>query len=365
MLSEREFAKYPFLKSGVKLLESLNLQLDDFSDPNYNKAIDRAAERVIEAIKFGEVSVKLFDPLTELLSFPLAVMFVTLIGHQFLNRRYALAEAVRAYQLLKDEYEGKIMQIALNEFNWDLFSQTETIDNNTYKFKLNFTDYLRTASSFHEPKWKLVNRKLSTGYVSINSIEVVRLLQEEIEDFVIERVSIQSNFTMPTIFQEKLVMIKQVFEEYRKNLGNASLPEQVINDAFPPCMKYCLEGLVSGKRASHMERFGLTSFLVNVGMPIDDVVDLYTSVTDFDESLTRYQIEHIAGLKGNRIKYTPPNCATLRTHGICRNMNTICKQIYHPLSYYRRKVRSRLKTQPLNTSNINTDDQNASRRKTK
>jgi DNA primase large subunit len=87
-----------------------------------------------------------------------------------------------------------------------------------------------------------------------------------------------------------------------------------------------------------MERFGLTSFLVNVGMPIDEIVKLYVSVTDFDESLTRYQIEHIAGLRGTRTKYTPPTCATLRTHGICRNINDICKTIVHPLSYYRKKV---------------------------
>ena len=87
-----------------------------------------------------------------------------------------------------------------------------------------------------------------------------------------------------------------------------------------------------------MERFALTSFLVNIGMPLDQMVSFYTDVTDFDESLTRYQIEHIAGMKGNRTKYTPPTCNTLRTHGVCRNPDSICKKISHPLSYYRRKV---------------------------
>jgi DNA primase large subunit len=105
-------------------------------------------------------------------------------------------------------------------------------------------------------------------------------------------------------------------------------------------MRYCLEGLLSGRRASHMERFGLTSFLVNVGMPLDDIVKLYVSVTDFDEALTRYQIEHIAGLKGARTKYTPPTCSTLRTHGICRNQDATCRTVAHPLSYYRKKARS-------------------------
>jgi DNA primase large subunit len=87
-----------------------------------------------------------------------------------------------------------------------------------------------------------------------------------------------------------------------------------------------------------MERFALTSFLVNIGMPIEQMVSFYTEVTDFDESLTRYQIEHIAGLKGNRTKYTPPTCNTLRTHGVCRSPDSLCKKIVHPLSYYRRKA---------------------------
>jgi DNA primase large subunit len=87
-----------------------------------------------------------------------------------------------------------------------------------------------------------------------------------------------------------------------------------------------------------MERFALTSFLVNIGMPVDQMVSFYTDVTDFDESMTRYQIEHIAGLKGNRKKYTPPTCNTLRTHRVCRNADRICERINHPLSYYRRKV---------------------------
>jgi DNA primase large subunit len=86
-----------------------------------------------------------------------------------------------------------------------------------------------------------------------------------------------------------------------------------------------------------MERFALTSFLVNVGMDIDEMVELYTSVTDFDESLTRYQIEHIAGMRGGQRKYSPPTCSTLNTHGICREKNSICQYVRHPLRYYQVK----------------------------
>jgi len=338
MLAEREAAKYPFLRSGLNLLEGLDLQLDELAGPAYSKVVDRAKERVVEAIIDGEASSRLVDPQTELLSYPIAVMFVTLVSEQFLNRRFSLSEAVRAYSLLQKEDEDRILDMALNEFEWDIKEDPETIDGEVMNLKLSFSGYLRLAAGFHEPKWKLVNRKMEAGYVALTDKEAARLMQVEVEKWVNERVSTPSKFPLPLPLQTRLDEIKKVFEENRSRLGGSALPDEVINEAFPPCINYCLEGLMAGRRASHMERFALTSFLVNIGMPVDQMVSFYTDVTDFDESLTRYQIEHIAGLKGNRTKYTPPTCNTLRTHRVCRNPDRICDRINHPLSYYRRKI---------------------------
>ena len=338
MLAEREAAKYPFLREGINLLEGLDLQLEELAGPAYSKVVDRAKERVIEAILNGETSSRFVDPQTELLSYPIAVMYVTLISEQFLNRRFSLSEAVRAYSLLQKEDEDRILDIALNEFEWDIKKDPETIDGEEMSLKLYFPDYLFVAAGFHESKWKLVNRKMEDGYVALTGQEAARLLQVEVEKWVNERVATPSNFPLPLPLQTRLDEIKKVFEENRTKLGGSALPDEVINEAFPPCINYCLEGLMAGRRASHMERFALTSFLVNIGMPIEQMVSFYTEVTDFDESMTRYQIEHIAGLKGNRTKYTPPTCNTLRTHRVCRNPDRICERINHPLSYYRRKI---------------------------
>jgi DNA primase large subunit len=338
MLAEREAAKYPFLRAGLNLLEGLDLQLDELAGPAYSKVVDRAKERVVEAILDGEGSSHFVDPQTELLSYPIAVMFVTLVSEQFLNRRFSLSEAVRAYSLLQREDDDRILDIALNEFEWDIREDPENIDGEVMNLKLSFSDYLRLAAGFHEPKWKLVNRKMEAGFVALTNKEAARLMQVEVEKWVNERVATPSNFPLPLSLQTRLDEIKQVFEENRSKLGGSALPDEVINEAFPPCINYCLEGLMAGRRASHMERFALTSFLVNIGMPVDQMVSFYTDVTDFDESMTRYQIEHIAGLKGNRKKYTPPTCNTLRTHRVCRNPDRICERINHPLSYYRRKI---------------------------
>jgi DNA primase large subunit len=75
-------------------------------------------------------------------------------------------------------------------------------------------------------------------------------------------------------------------------------------------------------------------------MTVDNVIDLFRSISDFDERMTRYQVEHIAGTRGSRTRYVPPRCDTLRTHGICISMDEICRKVRHPLTYYRRKLKN-------------------------
>ena len=338
-MSEKEAAKYPFLGQAITLVETLNLQIDDLADPSYAKALDRGAERVVEAILEGEVSARLEDQMVELISYPIAVMYVTILGEHFLDRRYALGEAVRAYRLLRGETEDRIKEIAASEFGWDLAQVQETHDDQEYRFRLRFSDYLRASSGFHEDKWKLVNRIMKNGYVLLTRNEAARLLQGEVEAKIEARLAKHARINLPEPLRQRLDRVSKVFEENRSRLGGESLPTTVVNEAFPPCMRICLEGLLSGRRASHMERFALTSFLVHVGMPLEKMVDLYVSVTDFDEAMTRYQIEHIAGVKGHRTRYTPPTCDTLRTHGICRGKDETCQRVKHPLAYYRIKAR--------------------------
>lgn len=339
MISEREAAKYPFLKGAVALVETLNLKVDDLADPSYIGVLDRGEKRVSEAIVKGVVGAGPGDALTQLLSFPVAIMFVTVVGDRFLDRRYALAEAVRVYELLKEENETRIARMAREEFNWSLRMVRRELDGQVYRFELYFSDYLRNAAPFHEEKWKLVNRVMRDGYVLLTHIEAARLIREEVEGLIRSRVSKHGRIGLPTAVKERVDRIARLFEGHRARVSGEEVPSEVVSDAFPPCMRHAFEGLMSGRRASHMERFALTSFLVHAGMDLERIVKLFISVTDFDEQLTRYQIEHIAGLRGSRTKYTPPTCSTLRTHGVCYNPDALCKRINHPLSYYRIKVR--------------------------
>ena len=338
MISEREAAKYPFLKDSVSLVDMLDISLEDLSDPTQAKVLDRALERVNQAILTGESEAKTADPITELLSFPVANMFVSVIGDDFLTRRYALSEALRANGLLLQEGENRLAKMARNEYSWDLKLRREQMDGILYNYEVAFGDYIRNASSFKEGKWKLVNRLVRDGYVLLTRADAARLLKEDIQRSIRGMVENPIKLTLPEPLQKRLNQVKKTLEENRGKLTGGELPAEVIMEALPPCIEYAYQGLLQGRRAGHMERFALTSFLINAGMNIDDIVKLFTSVTDFDEEFTRYQIEHIAGIRGGRTRYTPPTCATLRTHGVCINTDRICERVKHPLSYYRRKL---------------------------
>jgi DNA primase large subunit len=345
MISEREAAKYPFLRDAVGLVDVLDLTVDDLADPNYSKVLDRAENRVLDAILKGESEAALGDSLTELLAFPVANMFVTVIGDDFLDRRYALSEAVRANSFLLEESDARIAKMARVDFDWGLRLVSERLDGRLYGFELYFSDYLRNAAAFREPKWKLVNRLMREGYVLLTKPESARLLQEEVKRRVGDLVSEHKRLNLPEPLKARVVKLRRLFEENRSKITGEDLPSEVLMGALPPCIQHAYEGLVAGRRLGHMERFALTSFLVNAGMEIDEIVKLFVSVTDFDEEFTRYQIEHIAGLRGSRTRYTPPTCSTLRTHGICYNPDKLCSRVKHPLGYYRIKVRQRQRDQ--------------------
>lgn len=345
MIPEREASKYPFLKGAALLLEQLKLSLEELTEPRYRPIFDRGEERVIQAIKNGVVGDGLPDDLAEFLSFPIAVMLVSMVGDPLLEKRYALAEAVRARVQLENEDEERIVEIAMREFGWRIRTQRREIGGLIYSLGLHFVDYLRNASSFREDKWRLINRVLWDGYVLLTKAEAARLLQVEVEEHVLRLLSRRVESSPPESILERLERIRKILEESRSGMGDLSLPPEVIQEAFPPCIIRSYRMLTGGGRLSHIERFTLASFLVNIGMDPERIVRLFVSASDFDEELTRYQIEHISGLRGSRTRYTPPNCRTMRTHDMCYNPDHLCERVKHPLSYYKKRAFELRKTQ--------------------
>ena len=336
--TKNDLAKYPFLKEAAEYVKTLDLKIEDLASPEFSQILERAKERVEEAILYAIVSRKLQNEEVEILSFPTAIMLAAATENPFIKRRYALAEAKQAYNDLKFEPKEKILAIAKN-FQWKVSTVDAEENIAPYEFKLHFIDYLKNTTTMREKKWKLVNRMLTQGNVYLTGNETARLLSEEVRRHVEKRLEIKELPKLPQKITEIAEKLKNLTLEKVSKAEMEGIPKTIKRDAFPPCIKALYEAASKGRHISHIGRFTLTSFLVNIGIPTENIIELFRSFSDFNERMTRYQVEHIAGERGSRTRYKPPKCDTLKTHGLCIDPDETCKKANHPINYYKRKSR--------------------------
>jgi DNA primase large subunit len=335
--TKNDMVKYPFLKENTEYVKRLNLKIEDLASPELTAALARGEERVEEAILYAIVDRKTRNEEIEILSFPAAVMLSIATGNSFIQKRYALAEAKRTYEDLKDESVERILGIARN-LGWRLTANRAAQSH--WEFSVDFTDYLRNAAHLRDKKWKLVNRTMNRGEVFLSRNETARLLSEEVRGNIEKRFELDD---LP-VFPKKIIEIAEKMKKLSaEKIGRTEIeevPQVMVESAFPPCISALYLAFSSGRHISHIGRFALTSFLVNIGMPAEKVIELFKNISDFNERMTRYQVEHIAGETGSRTRYIPPKCDTLRTHGVCINSDELCRRVRHPLGYYRIRLRN-------------------------
>lgn len=323
---------YPFSREAAARVKDAGYSLEGLlAEPNREPRLSRlvkrrAKERVLGAVR-GEIPEERTHPLAELLSYPLARVMVSCIDDDLLARRYALAEAKLASRKMGTE---SLQDLILLARDLDVFPQSDQAG-----LRLHFSDYLKGAARLHSPGWKLVNRSLEGGWVALTGSELARLLEERAKD----RVGRGLPLPVPPAICEKL---RDDLDRIEEELSAKRAEEkvdlgEVTEDAFPPCIRSFLSQVAAGANLAHTARFALTTFLLAVGMNVDEVVGVFNTSPDFDEERTRYQVEHIAGKGGTA--YKPPSCATMATYGNCPGMDGLCRWVNHPLSYYERMMR--------------------------
>jgi Eukaryotic and archaeal DNA primase, large subunit/LAGLIDADG-like domain len=133
---------------------------------------------------------------------------------------------------------------------------------------------------------------------------------------------------------------KKTFSKYVGNVHNIETTDNtylVSNAVVHNCVREALNLLEKGQNVPHYGRFLMASYLLAVGKTVDDIMALFPKAPDFKASVTKYQVEHIAGLKGGRTRYSVPSCKTLQTHSFCFKDPVKCYEILTPLQYPSRK----------------------------
>jgi len=81
----------------------------------------------------------------------------------------------------------------------------------------------------------------------------------------------------------------------------------------------------------------LATYLLAKGQTIDQIAPLFKNAPDYNERVTRYQIEHIAGTSGQRTKYSCPSCDKLKSENLCFEIPE-CSGIINPVQFGKKRV---------------------------
>ena len=337
-LGQDEIAKYPFLADAGQYLKDQGFSLEQFgTDPDLRDLIRKAYDRILVAadgkiyksdLDGDHVSKEAALP-REVFSFLLAIVLLKLSGMHTLIKRFALAEARRAEKYLERDLanisdESK-NQLAIRVID-DLFSvQVEKSDD---YFIIPVSDYLKHSINFHEREWKLINRHVENGQVFLSPHETVRLIRKELGTYINSKIINAKTPTMIPGFEDsvnKLVLLSKKFVTYTATTGE-----------YPPCIKHAIEILEKGENLPHSGRFMLASFLLSKGQTVQQVAPLFKNAPDYNERVTLYQLNHLAGTSGSGTQYSCPSCEKLKTQSLCFATSE-CDNIINPLQFGRRK----------------------------
>ena len=335
-----EYWRYPFLPSANTYLQGLTLDslLEDYF---YSEARALAVARLESSATTGLIDVEgppVNDEADIVLGYVISRLILAAADNQALINYVALSEARRAEKYFNSETDEDLVKV-VNSL------ELITVSLKGNEFSMNFVDYVKAASKLREGNWKLANRGVQKGIVTLDRETLVRLMREVIrqhlEDLPEAPAEIKNQFEGP--ISELIGSVSKTFVERIGNLHNVvgerqaeAMKELGRFDLAkaPPCFNMNLLDLQAGVNLAHPSRFFITTFLSSLNQDSESVMRLFATAPDFKESFTRYQVEHISG-KTSGSQYNAPKCDTLVSTGVCPGPNALCRLIKHPLSYYR------------------------------
>jgi DNA primase large subunit len=334
--SGKELSHFPFLKKAQEPVRARFASLGSLlSTPKGQALVDLAVARIKEASapRKNHVPVVCDSPEDEIAAYALARIVASCVNDRQLLDRLTRYESERAYYFLVNEEEwnsGYVQEDGEYSRLWMAISDELGI--RIEKDRMPVPDYVELVAPLHDDRFRLINRRVDRGFVTVNKNERYELLRERV------RVMLRRDLPhrVPKEICERLAPraaeIKAAYQEQMlRQFG------KVDEGAFPPCMKALIAALAAGVNLTHAGRFSLTAFLHNIGMDSSGIATLYARSPDFDVEKTMYQVEHITGRGGTSTEYTTPACAAMQTTGLCVHRDPICERVSHPLSYYKVK----------------------------
>ncbi|MGA8303133.1 MAG: hypothetical protein WA691_03010 [Thermoplasmata archaeon] len=350
-LDERSlFAEYPFLSGAEALLGGEAVSVRGLLvDAAYARARSIGRARVLAAADDPRATQDVeelagAEPDVRYLSLLFAEILLAASPTPAALRRWAVAESKRTHGRLSTVPVPELVEVARR-----LGVGMEDASHDRVAIPL--LDYLHLAVPVREADFRLARQDVVHGSVVVDRSRAARLLQEAVRLRLGVPVPLAED-VRATVREREAELFASVSQRMPLPVARSGGPPSAIQPArFPPCIRKMQRSLQAGENLSHSGRFALAAFLHRVGADFETIVDAYRGAPDFDESVTRYQVEHITQHQGGA-GYEPPECDTLRSHGLCfrdgdptaplapdRASDPLCHEsrLRHPLQYYRIK----------------------------
>ena len=349
-LDERSlFAEYPFLPGAETLLGAEAVSVRALlQDAAFGSARSLGRSRILAAADDPRGARDLeelarADPGVRFLSFLFARIVLSSATVPAAIRRWAVAEAKRNHARLVAVPDEELAEVA-RRLGFSLTPGPDGIE-------VPLVEYLRLSVPIREAEFRLPRQAVRHGSVLVRSTRAARLLQEAVRLRLAEPLPLAED-VVRDVREREADLFAELARRMPSPVARAELRGGPLRpDLFPPCIRKMQRTLQKGENLSHSGRFCLAAFLHRAGADFETIVDAYRGAPDFDESVTRYQVEHITLRDGGR-GYEPPECETLRSHGLCardgdpgateardRAPDERCfdASLRHPLQYYRRR----------------------------
>jgi DNA primase large subunit len=344
------YAAYPFLPGAEALLGADRVSIRSLlDDPAYSRPRAIGAARVLAAADDPRATRDVAEldragPEERYLSFLFAQIVLAAAPSPAALRRWAVAEAKRTYARLAEVPVEELLDVAGRLG----FAAEPAPDG---QVALPLVDYVRLSVAVREADFRLSRQDVEHGKVRVGRVRAARLVQEAIRLRLAIALPLAEDVRQ-RVREQEAELLRTLAERSPAPVARSGPGATVVRpELFPPCIRKMQRMLQAGENLSHAGRFGLAAFLHRAGADFESIVDAYRGAPDFDESVTRYQVEHITHHDGGA-GYTPPECDTLRTHGLCfrdgdpaaerpadRLRDELCfrPDLRHPLQYYRWK----------------------------
>ncbi len=325
-VQELQHAKnYPFSKLAKSVLRESGLSLEDTPDD----VIGRAKAMVCAAFSDEGYSTHIQSSpqllRNEILAFPVAKIIVSIIGRVELYRKFSNMVAESVHASARNEKDGGLFDLAS-----ELGVKFDIPESRDFFAQMAMQDYLR--ADLEATELKLVNQSLEGGKIFMSRNEFARLLPMIAGQQVKDSLPVQVK-GVPQKFSDAAKSAEKEFATaVRKKFSKTDFGE-VQPESFPPCMSKIYTELLAGVKATHSARFAFATFLHSIGMSQEKIVDMYRATPNFNEKITRYQVQRLVS-KGSE-GYSSPGCDKMRSYNLCV---ANCPNTYHPVQFYSREV---------------------------